>query len=65
MSNPENLTAVVAVDRTPDEVFAAITNVRGCWSENLIGESAALHDEFVFTDDQAYAGEADDLGDGI
>jgi hypothetical protein len=57
MSNTRNLTATLSVDRTPDEVFAAITDVRGWWSENLIGDSAALHDEFVFTDDCRYPGE--------
>lgn len=57
MSNTEYLTATMTVDQTPEEVFAAVTNVRGWWSENLIGDSAALHDEFVFTDDSAYAGE--------
>jgi hypothetical protein len=58
MSNTEHLTATTTVDRTPQDVFAAITNVRGWWSENLIGDSAALHDEFVFTDDSEYPGEA-------
>ncbi|PXY27745.1 SRPBCC family protein [Prauserella muralis] len=65
MSNTEYLTATMTVDRTPDEVFLAITNVRGWWSENLIGDSAALHDEFVFTDDGEYPGEAARSGDGI
>jgi hypothetical protein len=57
MSNAENLTATMTVDSTPHEVFSAIINVRGWWTENLIGDSAELHDEFVFTDDTAYAGE--------
>ena len=57
MSNMEYLSATMTVDRTPAEVFAAILDVRGWWNENLIGNSAALHDEFVFTDDFAYAGE--------
>jgi hypothetical protein len=48
----------MTVDRTPEEVFEAITNVRGWWSENLIGDTAALHDEFVFTDDSKHPGEA-------
>ena len=51
----EYLSATMTVDRTPAEVFAAILDVRGWWNENLIGNSAALHDEFVFTDDFAYA----------
>lgn len=57
MPNTEYLTATMTVDQTPDEVFAAITNVRGWWNENLIGDTAALHDEFVFTDDSKHAGE--------
>lgn len=65
MSNTEYLTATMTVDQTPDEVFEAITNVRGWWSENLIGDSAALRDEFVFTDDSAYAGEAARTRTGI
>lgn len=65
MSNTEYLTASMTVDRTPDEVFAAVTNVRGWWSENLIGASAALHDEFVYTDDGKYAGETAKAGSGI
>ncbi|MQA11925.1 MAG: SRPBCC domain-containing protein [Pseudonocardiaceae bacterium] len=65
MSNTENLTATMTVDQTPEEVFAAINNVRGWWSENLIGDTAALHDEFVFTDDSTHAGEAAKASDGI
>ncbi|MFG2586348.1 SRPBCC family protein [Streptomyces malaysiensis] len=57
MSDTEYLTATMTIDRTPEQVFEAITNVRGWWSENLIGHSAALYDEFVFTDDSEYAGE--------
>jgi uncharacterized protein YndB with AHSA1/START domain len=57
MSHTDYLTATMSVEQTPDEVFAAITNVRGWWSENIIGDTAALHDEFVFTDDSRYAGE--------
>jgi uncharacterized protein YndB with AHSA1/START domain len=65
MTHTEHLTATTSVDHTPDEVFAAITDVRGWWSENLIGATAALHDEFVFTDDAEYAGQAARSGDGI
>ncbi|MFD4403848.1 SRPBCC domain-containing protein [Nocardia sp. NPDC058499] len=65
MSNSEYLTAAVSVKETPEEVFAAVTNVRGWWSENLIGASAALGDEFVFTDDSKYAGETAKEKQGI
>ncbi|MEO3795566.1 SRPBCC domain-containing protein [Nonomuraea sp. B10E15] len=57
MPDTEYLTATMTVDRTPEQIFEAVTDVRGWWSENLIGHSAALHDEFVFTDDSEYAGE--------
>lgn len=57
MSNTEYLTATMTVANSPEEVFAAVTRVSEWWSENLIGDSANLHDEFVFTDDSAYAGE--------
>jgi regulatory protein YycH of two-component signal transduction system YycFG len=65
MSNTEYLTATMTVDQTPQEVFAAITNVRGWWNENLIGDTAALRDEFVFTDDSKHAGETAKAREGI
>jgi len=65
MSLPKDLTATTSVESTPNEVFAAITNVRGWWNENIIGATAALHDEFVFTDDTTHAGEAAKSKDGI
>ena len=65
MSHADYLTATASIDNTPEEVFAAITDVRGWWNENIIGATAALHDEFVFTDDSAYAGEAAKSNDGI
>jgi uncharacterized protein YndB with AHSA1/START domain len=36
------------VDQTPEEVFAAVTNVRGWWSEGVRGRSANVGDEFTF-----------------
>ncbi len=30
--NTQNYTATFAVDQTPEQVFAAITNPRGWWS---------------------------------
>ena len=57
MSDTEYLTATMTVDRPPEQVFEALLDVRGWWSQNLIGHSAAPYDEFVFTDDSEYAGE--------
>jgi uncharacterized protein YndB with AHSA1/START domain len=36
------------VNQTPKEVFDAITNVRGWWSEGLEGASKQSGDEFVY-----------------
>ncbi|MDH6287950.1 SRPBCC family protein [Rhodococcus opacus] len=65
MSHTDYLTATMSVDQTPDKVFATITNVRGWWNENIIGDTAAVGDEFVFTDDSRYAGEAARTKEGI
>ena len=65
MSNTEYLTATMTVDQTPEQVFEAITNVRGWWNENLVGDTAAPHDEFVFTDDSTHPGEAAQARTGI
>ena len=59
------LTATMTVDRSPHEVFEAVANVRGWWSENIIGNTVALGDEFVFTDDSAYPGETAQADTGI
>jgi hypothetical protein len=43
-----DFTLAFSVDQTPDEVFAAVTNVRGWWSQGLQGRSAAVGDEFTY-----------------
>lgn len=37
-----------AVDRSPEEAFAAITNVRGWWSGNVEGSTDELGAEFTY-----------------
>lgn len=46
--NEQNFTATITVDQSPEEVFAAITNVRGWWSEEVVGDTKTSGDEFVF-----------------
>ncbi len=50
MSPNEHFNATIVVDNTPEEVFAAVADVRGWWSEDVIGDTAELGDEFVFMD---------------
>jgi len=44
----KNFTTTIAVDRSPEEVFAAVNNVRGWWSEEIEGTTDRLGEEFVF-----------------
>jgi hypothetical protein len=39
---------VLNVNKTPEEVFDAVNNVRGWWSTSLKGSSAMLNDEFLY-----------------
>lgn len=43
-----DFTAMLLVDQTPKEVFDAITNVRGWWSEEIEGNTSKLNDEFKY-----------------
>jgi uncharacterized protein YndB with AHSA1/START domain len=40
--------ATFIVDKSPEEVFAAVNNVRGWWSGNIEGETDALGSEFTY-----------------
>lgn len=44
----ENFTMDFLVNQSPEEVFGAVTNVRGWWSEMLEGASHNAGDEFVY-----------------
>ncbi|WP_316633386.1 SRPBCC domain-containing protein [uncultured Flavobacterium sp.] len=43
-----DFTTTIIVDQSPQEVFNAVTNVRGWWSEQIEGPTAKLNDEFKY-----------------
>ena len=44
----DNYTAAISVKHSPDEVFDAVNNVRGWWSEEIEGKTDALGAVFKF-----------------
>lgn len=44
----QNYTTSFSVDQTPEEVFSAINNVRGWWSENVEGNTGILNAVFYY-----------------
>lgn len=44
----QDLTASFEVSQNPKQVFDAITNVRGWWSENIEGGTRELNQEFIY-----------------
>lgn len=46
--NDQNYGAIFTVDKTPENVFSAINNVRGWWSEDIEGDTDKLNAEFFY-----------------
>jgi len=46
--NDQNYTTSISVDKTPKEVFDAVNNVRGWWSEEIEGSTDKLGAAFKF-----------------
>jgi len=44
----KDFTTTILVDNTPAEVFSAINNVRGWWSEEIEGSTDKLNSEFDY-----------------
>ncbi|MBT2515658.1 SRPBCC domain-containing protein [Arthrobacter sp. ISL-30] len=44
----QSTTITLAFDQSPEEVFNAVTNVRGWWSKNIQGGTVVEGDEFAY-----------------
>jgi uncharacterized protein YndB with AHSA1/START domain len=47
-TQPESFTATFSVDQSSEEVFAAVTNPRGWWSETIEGSTERPGEEFTY-----------------
>jgi hypothetical protein len=43
-----DFTTTILVDQTPEEVFHAVNNVRGWWSESVEGNTDKLNEQFLY-----------------
>lgn len=50
-TNNESLRLEFAVDRPPEEVYAAVTDMRSRWNKNVAGGTAEVGDEFTYSDE--------------
>jgi predicted dithiol-disulfide oxidoreductase (DUF899 family) len=48
MRKGQDYTTTISVDQTPEDIFGAINNVRGWWSEEIEGSTNRLGDEWTF-----------------
>jgi hypothetical protein len=48
LNHEQNYTTTFTVDQTPQQVFAAINNVRGWWAGDIAGSTSKLGDEFTY-----------------
>ena len=46
--NNQDFTTTFATPATPKEIFNAINNIRGWWSENIEGDTGKLNSEFLY-----------------